>query len=139
MTGVVMALPRRVWVMMSKSVSRGAAELQTGTLIWTRPGNFSFMFSTTLLRLRISFTSFSDSFLLISTTFSLPPLPAILFSHSSRNFTSVAFAECEKRIAGNGGKLKVVDINKKESEKEVKEILSLSKVVENMKEKFPAP
>merc|ERR1712179_487805 len=40
-------------------------------------------------------------------------------------------------IAGNGGKLKVVDINKKESEKEVKEILSLSKVVENMKEKFP--
>merc|ERR1711981_58538 len=44
---------------------------------------------------------------------------------------------CEKRIAGNGGKLKVVDINKKESEKEVKEILSLSKVIENMKEKFP--
>merc|ERR1711973_614589 len=40
-------------------------------------------------------------------------------------------------IAGNGGKLKVVDINKKESEKEVKEILSLSKVIENMKEKFP--
>merc|ERR1711973_819704 len=40
-------------------------------------------------------------------------------------------------IAGNGGKLKGVDINKKESEKEVKEILSLSKVVENMKEKFP--
>merc|ERR1712192_113612 len=36
-----------------------------------------------------------------------------------------------------GGKLKVVDINKKESEKEVKEILSLSKVIENMKEKFP--
>merc|ERR1712213_51686 len=39
--------------------------------------------------------------------------------------------------AGNGGRLKVVDINKKESEKEVKEILSLSKVIENMKEKFP--
>merc|ERR1712107_959296 len=35
------------------------------------------------------------------------------------------------------GKLKVVDINKKESEKEVKEILSLSKVIENIKEKFP--
>merc|ERR1712010_330378 len=52
--------------------------------------------------------------------------------------TEVKFLEeCEKRIAGNGGKLKVVDINKKESEKEVKEILSLSKVVENMKEKFP--
>merc|ERR1719225_2170247 len=51
------------------------------------------MFSITLLRLRISFTSFSVSFLLMSTTLSLPPLPAILFSHSSRNFTSVALAE----------------------------------------------
>merc|ERR1712088_650849 len=45
--------------------------------------------------------------------------------------------ECEKRIADNGGKLKGVDINKTVSEKEVKEILSLSKVIENLKEKFP--
>merc|ERR1712088_1162544 len=45
--------------------------------------------------------------------------------------------ECEKRIADNGGKLKGVDINKTVSEKEVKEMLSLSKVIENLKEKFP--
>merc|ERR1712045_11165 len=59
-------------------------------------------------------------------------------TRDSAKATEVKFLEeCEKRIADNGGKLKVVDINKKESEKEVKEILSLSKVIENMKEKFP--
>merc|ERR1719397_1273844 len=57
MTGVVMALPSRVWVMMSKSVSRGAAELQTGTLMCTRPGNFSFNRS----ELRSSSTASSSS------------------------------------------------------------------------------
>ena len=52
--------------------------------------------------------------------------------------TEVKFLEvCEKRIAENGGKLKVVDINKTQTEKEVKEILSLSKVVEGVKETFP--
>merc|ERR1712203_63716 len=61
-------------------------------------------------------------------------------TRDSAKATEVKFLEeCEKRIADNGGKLKVVDINKKESEKEVKEILSLSKVIENMKEKFPGP
>merc|ERR1719435_273463 len=92
-TGVAMPLPIRVSVIMSKSFSRGAAELQTGTRMWTSPGNFSFRFSMTLLRLRISLTSFSDTVLLMSTTFSFPPLSAILFSHSSRNLTSVALAE----------------------------------------------
>merc|ERR1712001_708903 len=59
-------------------------------------------------------------------------------TRDSAKATEVKFLEeCEKRIADNGGKLQVVDINKKESEKEVKEILSLSKVIENMKEKFP--
>ena len=52
--------------------------------------------------------------------------------------TEVKFLEvCEKRISENGGKLKVVDINKTQTEKEVKEILSLSKVVEGVKETFP--
>merc|ERR1719270_3038392 len=45
--------------------------------------------------------------------------------------------ECEGRKSTNGGKLKIVDINKKESEGEVKELKSLSQVVESMKEKFP--
>merc|ERR1712111_148562 len=45
--------------------------------------------------------------------------------------------ECEGRKSTNGGKLKVVDVNKKESEVEVKELKSLSQVVESMKEKFP--
>merc|ERR1711982_286784 len=38
---------------------------------------------------------------------------------------------------GGGGKLKVVDVNKKESEIEVKELKSLSQVIEGLKEKFP--
>merc|ERR1712214_112340 len=45
--------------------------------------------------------------------------------------------ECEGRKSTNGGKLKIVDVNKKESEVEVKELKSLSQVVEQMKEKYP--
>merc|ERR1719342_545847 len=41
------------------------------------------------------------------------------------------------RKSTNGGKLKVVDVNKKESEVEVKELKSLSQVIEGLKEKFP--
>jgi len=44
---------------------------------------------------------------------------------------------CEKRKTENGGKLKYVDINKKESEVEVKELKSLSQVIDGLKEKFP--
>merc|ERR1711874_590882 len=44
---------------------------------------------------------------------------------------------CRSRAEGNGGKLKVVDINKKESEVEVKEITSLSAVIEGLKAKYP--
>merc|ERR1739838_597859 len=43
---------------------------------------------------------------------------------------------CQKRAEDNGGKLKVVDINKKESEVEVKKITSLSAVIEDLKKKF---
>jgi len=49
-----------------------------------------------------------------------------------------AFAgECEGRKSVNGGKLKVVDVNKKESEIEVKELKSLSQAIEGLKEKYP--
>merc|ERR1712183_787057 len=49
-----------------------------------------------------------------------------------------AFAgECEGRKNTNGGKLKVVDVNKKESEVEVKELKSLSQAIEGLKEKYP--
>merc|ERR1712203_315455 len=49
-----------------------------------------------------------------------------------------AFAgECEGRKSTNGGKLKVVDVNKKESELEVKELKSLSQAIEGLKEKSP--
>merc|ERR1712130_488888 len=49
-----------------------------------------------------------------------------------------AFAgECEGRKSLNDGKLKVVDISKKESELEVKELKSLSQVIEGLKEKYP--
>merc|ERR1719412_1689192 len=45
--------------------------------------------------------------------------------------------EVEARKSMNDGKLKVVDINKKQSEVEVKELKSLSQGVEGLKEKFP--
>merc|ERR1712079_611854 len=45
--------------------------------------------------------------------------------------------ECEGRKSTNGGKLKIVDINKKESEVEVNELKSLSQAIEGLKEKFP--
>merc|ERR1719429_467281 len=40
-------------------------------------------------------------------------------------------------MSTNGGKLKIVDVNKKESEIEVKELKSLSQAIEGLKEKFP--
>merc|ERR1712088_608230 len=43
----------------------------------------------------------------------------------------------EGRKSANGGKLEVVDINKKKSEVEVKELKSLSQAVEGLKEKYP--
>merc|ERR1712123_372024 len=46
-------------------------------------------------------------------------------------------AQCEMRKNENGGKLKYVDINKKALEVEVKELKSLSQVIEGVKEKFP--
>merc|ERR1712212_787030 len=45
--------------------------------------------------------------------------------------------QCEMRKNENGGKLKVVDINKKPLEIEVKELKSLSQVIDGLKEKFP--
>merc|ERR1712002_1150274 len=45
--------------------------------------------------------------------------------------------QVEMRKNENGGKLKAVDINKKELEIEVKELKSLSEVIEGLKEKFP--
>ena len=75
-------------LIMSKSASEGAAELQVGILIWTSPGNSSFNWSTTLLRVVISVTCISDSFLLTSTTFSLPPLSAMRDSQTFKNSAS---------------------------------------------------
>merc|ERR1711892_373140 len=45
--------------------------------------------------------------------------------------------QCEMRKNENGGKLKAVDINKKALEIEVKELKSLSEVIEGVKEEFP--
>eukprot|EP00092_Neocalanus_flemingeri_P012909 GFUD01013908.1.p1 GENE.GFUD01013908.1~~GFUD01013908.1.p1 ORF type:complete len:516 (+),score=153.25 GFUD01013908.1:31-1548(+) len=46
-------------------------------------------------------------------------------------------AVCEMRAKENGGKLKAVDISKNALELEVKELKSLSQVIEGLKEKFP--
>merc|ERR1711931_493354 len=43
----------------------------------------------------------------------------------------------EGRAKGNDNKLKYVDVNKKENEVEVKELTTLSQVIEGLKEKFP--
>merc|ERR1712036_175338 len=43
----------------------------------------------------------------------------------------------EGRAKGADGKLKVVDVGKKESEIEVKELITLSKVMGGLKEKYP--
>merc|ERR1712117_222547 len=43
----------------------------------------------------------------------------------------------EGRAKGNDNKLKYVDVNKKENEVEVKELITLSQVIEGVKEKFP--
>merc|ERR1711997_574988 len=43
----------------------------------------------------------------------------------------------KKRAEDGGGKIKVVDVAKKESEIEVKEMISLHDVIEGLKEKFP--
>merc|ERR1711881_984 len=45
--------------------------------------------------------------------------------------------QCEMRKNENGGKLKAVDINKKPLEIEVKELKSLSQVIDGLKEKYP--
>merc|ERR1712055_306585 len=47
------------------------------------------------------------------------------------------FRVIEGRAKGNDNKLKYVDVNKKENEVEVKELISLSQVIEGVKEKFP--
>merc|ERR1711892_706283 len=46
-------------------------------------------------------------------------------------------AELKKRAAAGGGKIKVVDVAKKESEIEVNEMVSLHDVIEGLKAKFP--
>merc|ERR1711983_751091 len=47
------------------------------------------------------------------------------------------FARMLIKRAEDGGKIKVVDVAKKESEIEAKEIITLAKVVEGVQEKFP--
>merc|ERR1711923_392102 len=44
---------------------------------------------------------------------------------------------CEGKMKDNDGKLKFVDVNKKENEVEVKSIVTLHDVIEGLKEKFP--
>ena len=43
----------------------------------------------------------------------------------------------ESRAAGAEGKIEVTDITKKKSVVEVKELITLSKVIENLKKEFP--
>merc|ERR1719309_494742 len=90
MTGVLMEVPTKVSQMTSKSDSRGAAELQTGTLMWTRPGKSALASSITWDNDLSSFASASCSFLLMSTYLSLPPFSFIRPSTTLTNSTSSA-------------------------------------------------
>ena len=66
-------------------------------------------------------------------------MPSILpFLGASCKADEVEFVKVLKaRAEDNGGKIKVVDVSKKESEVEVKEIVSLHDVIEGLKEKYP--
>jgi hypothetical protein len=92
-TGVLTLVPQRALQMVSKSGSRGAAELQTGIRLWVRPGYFAFMSSITLLKVMSSLTSMSLSFLPTSTTLSLPPSPLTLPSITLINSSSSDLTE----------------------------------------------
>merc|ERR1740128_28639 len=89
-TGVLMLVPTRVLQMMSKSDSRGAAELQMGTLQWTRPGKLSLAHSMACDRDFRSFTSTSASFFSMVTYFSLPPFSLACPSTTLANSSSSA-------------------------------------------------
>merc|ERR1719402_485712 len=93
MIGVLMLVPTRVWQIMSKSASLGAAELQTGTLMWSSSGKSALRPSMASDRLTSSFTSISASFLLMSTYLSLPPFSFTLPSTTFLNSTSSALTE----------------------------------------------
>merc|ERR1719295_191126 len=88
MTGQLTADPWRVLQTLSKSASVGAAELQTGILMWTSPGNFSLRPSMTWERVVSSLTSTSHSFLLTSTYLSLLSFPLARPSITLRNSSS---------------------------------------------------
>merc|ERR1719206_311682 len=102
-TGVLMLVPIRVLTRMSKSVSRGAAELQTGILMWTSPGNLAFKPSITLLRVTSSLTSTSFSALLMSTNLSLPSFSFAAFNNLDE-FFFISFS----RITGDISKLSIL-------------------------------
>ena len=76
----------------------------------------------------------SATFLLRST---ITILHAAFFSEESIEADEEEFARMMQKKASDGGKVKVVDVSKKESEIEVKEIVTLGKVIENLKAKFP--
>ncbi len=62
----------------------------------------------------------------------------LLFVGDSCKADELEFVKVLKaRAEDNGGKIKVVDVSKKESEIEVKEIVSLHDVIEGLKEKYP--
>jgi protein-tyrosine phosphatase len=62
-----------------------------------------------------------------------PPVTSASCKADEVEFVKVLKARAE----GNGGKIKVVDVSKKESEVEVKEIVSLHDVIEGLKAKYP--
>merc|ERR1711971_1178038 len=73
--------------------SLGAAELQTGTLTCLSPENFSLAASMTAATVLMSLASTSDSFLLTSTTVSLPSFSAARPVTTLRNSGS-SFSSC---------------------------------------------
>merc|ERR1712088_738143 len=88
MIGVLMELPTMAAVMVSKSTSLGDAELQMGTLMCTRPGNFSNRAAIDSWRVTMVFTSISFSCLLTSSTLTLLSLAFIWPSHTRTNSAS---------------------------------------------------
>merc|ERR1719180_573404 len=86
--GVLMELPTMAAVIVSKSTSLGEAELQMGTLMCTRPGNFSSRAAIDSWSVTMVFTSISFSCLLTSRTLTLLSLAFIWPSHTLTNSAS---------------------------------------------------
>ena len=96
MTGQLTLVPKRASQRVSKSASKGAAELQMGMRLWVNLGNCSLSPSMTSWRETISSTLISLSTLATLVTLTLPSLSSALFFKTLTNSSSSALTLAPK-------------------------------------------